>query len=125
MYEKVAYDGDGDSTVFNSVKFEVGDVKTVKFEASMATANGAAEYGDFKLTFKPSATFDYAAAAAEAKANVAEVITVVDFNKANKSNVEFFTLGGVKVDGAKAGQILIRKTTGANGKVSFDKVLLK
>ena len=125
LYEKVAYDGDGDSTVFNSVKFEVGDVKTVKFEASMATANGAAEYGDFKLTFKPSATFDYAAAAAEAKANVAEVITVVDFNKANKSNVEFFTLGGVKVDGAKAGQILIRKTTGANGKVSFDKVLLK
>lgn len=125
LYEKVAYDGDGDSTVFNSVKFEVGDVKTVAFEASMATANGAAEYGDFKLTFKPSATFDYAAAAAEAKANVAEVITVVDFNKANKSNVEFFTLGGVKVDGAKAGQILIRKTTGANGKVSFDKVLLK
>lgn len=125
LYEKVAYEGDGDSTVFNSVKFEVGDVKTVAFEASMATANGAAEYGDFKLTFKPSATFDYAAAAAEAKANVAEVITVVDFNKANKSNVEFFTLGGVKVDGAKAGQILIRKTTGANGKVSFDKVLLK
>ncbi len=125
LFEKVAYDGDGDSTVFTSVQFEVGDVKAVKFEASMATANGAAEYGDFKLTFKPSATFDYAAAAAEAKANVAEVITVVDFNKANKSNVEFFTLGGLKVDGAKAGQILIRKTTGANGKVSFDKVLLK
>ena len=125
LFEKIAYDGDGDSTVFNSVQFEVGDVKAVAFEASMATANGAAEYGDFKLTFKPSATFDYAAAAAEAKANVAEVITVVDFNKANKSNVEFFTLGGLKVDGAKAGQILIRKTTGANGKVSFDKVLLK
>jgi len=125
LFEKKAYDGDGDSTVFNSVKFEIGEVDRVKFEASMATGNGAATYGDFKLTFKPSAKFDYAAAAAEAKAKVAEVITLVDFNKAQKGNVEFYTLGGLKVDGAKAGQVLIRKTTGANGKVSFDKVLLK
>ena len=125
LFEKKAYDGDGDSTVFNSIKFEIGEVDRVKFEASMATGNGAATYGDFKLTFKPSAKFDYAAAAAEAKAKVAEVITLVDFNKAQKANVEFYTLGGLKVDGAKAGQVLIRKTTGANGKVSFDKVLLK
>lgn len=125
LFEKKAYDGDGDSTVFNSVKFEMGEVQRVKFEASMATGNGAASYGDFKLTFKPSAKFDYAAAAAEAKAKVAEVITLVDFNKAQKANVEFYTLGGLKVDGAKAGQVLIRKTTGANGKVAFDKVLLK
>lgn len=125
LFEKKAYDGDGDSTVFNSVKFEIGEVDRVKFEASMATGNGAATYGDFKLTFKPSAKFDYAAAAAEAKAKVAEVITLVDFNKAQKGNVEFYTLGGLKVDGAKAGQVLIRKTTGANGKVAFDKVLLK
>ena len=125
VFDTIAYTGDGDSTVFNSVKFEIGEVDRVKFEASMATGNGAATYGDFKLTFKPSAKFDYAAAAAEAKAKVAEVITLVDFNKAQKGNVEFYTLGGLKVDGAKAGQVLIRKTTGANGKVSFDKVLLK
>ena len=48
-----------------------------------------------------------------------------DINKAQNSNVEFYTLGGLKVDGAKSGQVLIRKTTNANGKVSFDKVLLK
>jgi hypothetical protein len=125
LFEKKAYTGDGDSTVFNSVKFEMGEVQRVKFEASMATGNGAASYGDFQLKFKPSSKFDYAAAAAEAKAKVAEVITLVDFNKAQKANVEFYTLGGLKVDGAKAGQILIRKTTGANGKVAFDKVLLK
>ena len=124
-FVKKAFTDDSDSTQFNSVKFEVGDGQIVKFEASMATGNGAAEYGDFKMTFKPSATFDYAAAVAEAKANVAQIITVVDFNKAKKANVEFYTLGGLKVDGAKSGQILIRKTTDANGKVSFDKVLLK
>ena len=125
VFDTIAYTGDGDSTVFNSVKFEVGDNKVVEFNASMKTGNGAAEYGDFKMTFKPSATFDYAAAAAEAKADVAKVITVVDFAKAQKNNVEFYTLGGLKVDGAKAGQILIRKTTNANGKVVFDKVMLK
>ena len=122
---KKAFTGDSDSTEFNSVKFNVGDGQIVKFEASMATGNGAAEYGDFKMTFKPSTTFNYAAAVAEAKANVAQIITVVDFNKAKKANVEFYTLGGLKVDGAKSGQVLIRKTTNANGKVSFDKVLLK
>ena len=125
VFDTVAYTGDGDSTVWTSVKFEVGDNKTVDFKATLATGNGAASYGDFKMTFKPSATFDYAAAAAEAKADVAKVITVVDFAKAKKSNVEYFTLGGLKVDSAKAGQILIRKTTNANGKVVVDKVLLK
>ena len=35
------------------------------------------------------------------------------------------TLGGVQVAAPKAGQILIRKTTNANGKVVTDKVLLK
>ena len=114
-----------DSTVFVSVDVKVGDGEKMAITLDLRTNNGSAQADNFKLTFKPSATFDYAAAAAEAKAKVAEVITLVDFNKAQKANVEFYTLGGLKVDGAKAGQILIRKTTGANGKVSFDKVLLK
>ena len=114
-----------DSTVFVSVDVKVGDGENMAITLDLQTNQGAAQADNFKLTFKPSATFDYAAAAAEAKAKVAEVITLVDFNKAQKANVEFYTLGGLKVDGAKAGQILIRKTTGANGKVSFDKVLLK
>jgi hypothetical protein len=114
-----------DSTVFVSVDVKVGDGENMAITLDLRTNNGAAQADNFKLTFKPSATFDYAAAAAEAKAKVAEVITLVDFNKAQKANVEFYTLGGLKVDGAKAGQILIRKTTGANGKVAFDKVLLK
>ena len=114
-----------DSTVFVSVDVKVGDGENMAITLDLRTNQGAAQADNFKLTFKPSATFDYAAAAAEAKAKVAEVITLVDFNKAQKANVEFYTLGGLKVDGAKAGQILIRKTTGANGKVSLDKVLLK
>ena len=118
-----------DDTTFVSIKFDLPDLSEekegLKIHALLATDQGTASFGDFKLTFKPSATFDYAGAVAAAKADVAKIITVVDINKAQNSNVEFYTLGGLKVDGAKSGQVLIRKTTNANGKVSFDKVLLK
>ena len=118
-----------DDTIFVSVDFTMPELSEekegLKIHALLATDQGGASFGDFKLTFKPSATFDYAGAVAAAKADVAKIITVVDINKAQNSNVEFYTLGGLKVDGAKSGQVLIRKTTNANGKVSFDKVLLK
>ena len=53
-----------------------------------------------------------------------ELLTVVDANKAVKEGVEYYTVGGMKLDAPKSGQILIRKTT-QNGKVVVDKVLLK
>ena len=127
QFEKKENTAKYDDTIFVSIDFTMPELSDegLKINALLATDQGGGSFGDFKLTFKPSTTFDYAAAVADAKAKVAEIITLVDFNKADKSSVEFYTLGGLKVDGAKAGQILIRKTTGANGKVAFDKVLLK
>ena len=129
QFTKKENDAKFDDTLFVSVDFTMPELSEekegLKIHALLATDQGGASFGDFKLTFKPSATFDYAGAVAAAKADVAKIITVVDINKAQNNNVEFYTLGGLKVDGAKSGQVLIRKTTGANGKVSFDKVLLK
>ena len=48
----------------------------------------------------------------------------LDQLKAQAKNVEFFNLGGMKVDSPKAGDILIRKST-VGGKVVVDKVMLK
>ena len=117
---------DCDTVIFNSVKFKVADTETeaTRVHALLTTNKGGAEFGDFKLTFKPQASYADSIVAA-ANAEIAKVITVVDFTRAQVDNVEYYTLGGLKVDGVKPGQILIRKTTGANGKVKVDKVLLK
>jgi len=117
---------DCDSTVFRSVKFDYAeDAEALKIEAEFKTGNGSGQVDNFKLTFKPQASYADSVIAA-AKAEVEKVITVVDFTKAQKAaNVEYYTLSGLKVDGIKPGQILIRKTTNANGKVAVDKVLLK
>lgn len=53
-----------------------------------------------------------------------ELLTVVDANKAVKEGVEYFTVGGIKLDAPKAGEILIRKTQ-SGGKVVVDKVIIK
>ena len=54
-----------------------------------------------------------------------ELMTIVDARQAVKAGVEYYTVGGMKLDAPKAGQILIRKTTQSNGKVVMDKVLIK
>ena len=41
-----------------------------------------------------------------------------------KASVEYYNLGGMKIDNPKSGEIIIRKTT-QNGKVVVDKVLIK
>ncbi|MBR5707108.1 MAG: hypothetical protein IKX55_06005 [Bacteroidaceae bacterium] len=41
-----------------------------------------------------------------------------------KASVEYYNLGGMKIDNPKSGEIIIRKTT-QNGKVVVDKVLVK
>jgi len=70
----------------------------------------------------PACDYEAALNAQETKMN--ELLTIVDVNKAVKAGVEYFTVGGMKLDAPKAGQILIRKTT-QNGKVVVDKVLIK
>jgi hypothetical protein len=127
QFDTIAVDNNhtNDTTVFQKVDFSVIDGKSLYINATVKTNNGSGQIDNFKLTYKPSATFDYAAAVEAAKADVVRIITVVDVAKAQKANVEYYTLGGLKVDAAKAGQILIRKTTDASGKVVVDKVLLK
>ena len=126
QFDKVANPKDCDSTEVIKVNFtmneEVFDAAKIMFE--FTSSNGSEQVDNFKLTFKPQASYSDSVKAA-AKAEIAKVITVVDFTRAQRENVEYYTLGGLKVDGVKPGQILIRKTTGANGKVKVDKVLLK
>lgn len=71
----------------------------------------------------PNPECDYEAAL-EAQEAKMELLTIVDARQANKAGVEYYTIGGIKLDAPKAGQILIRKTT-QNGKVVVDKVLIK
>ena len=126
QFDKVANSKACDSTEVVKVNFtmkeEVFDAAKIMFE--FTSSNGKEQVDNFKLTFKPQASYSDSVKAA-AKAEIAKVITVVDFTRAQVDNVEYYTLGGLKVDGVKPGQILIRKTTGANGKVKVDKVLLK
>ena len=60
-----------------------------------------------------------------AKSELDNLVTIVDKAKAAAAGVEYYTISGIKLDAPKAGQILIRKTTKANGKVVVDKVLIK
>lgn len=95
----------------------------IKF--TIGSASGWSYADDFQLIYRPLKDFDYAAAAVEQKAKVEELITVVNAAELKVANVELFTIGGMKIDAPKAGQIVIRKTTQANGKVVVDKVLVK
>ena len=91
----------------------------------LETANGNAVADNFKLNFAKKDGFDYAGAAAAAKQEITDALTFVDAKKAVAGNVEFYTLSGMKIATPKKGEILIRKTTQANGKVVVDKVMLK
>ena len=91
----------------------------------MGSASGWSYADDFQLIFRPLEGFDYAAAAVEQKAKVEELITVVNAAELKVANVELFSLGGMKIDAPKAGQVVIRKTTQSNGKIVVDKVLVK
>lgn len=67
---------------------------------------------------------DYNAALTAQENKVKELLTIVDARQAVKAGVEYYTVGGMKLDAPKAGQILIRKTM-QDGKVVVDKVLIK
>lgn len=105
-------------------KLSVSDGDTLTINASLKTANGNAAYDNFSLKFIPSATFNYAGAVAAAEEEIVKALTIVKASKAIAPNVEYFTLGGVKLNAPKQGEILIRKST-VNGKVVVDKVIIK
>ena len=118
----VAYNADGKTTLkLDSV--EVLDGKMDLYLELRSNA-GWSRADNFSMLFQPKKGFDYAGAVAAQEAELTKLLTVVDAGKALAEGVEFFTLGGMKIDAPKAGQILIRKKQ-ANGKVIVDKVMLK
>lgn len=51
--------------------------------------------------------------------------TLVNTPKAAAASVEYYTVGGQKLVAPRRGEIIIRKTTQANGKVVVEKIILK
>lgn len=70
----------------------------------------------------PECDYEDALLAQETKVN--ELLTIVDARKAVMEGVEYYNLGGIRLDAPKAGEILIRKSV-KDGKVVVDKVLIK
>ena len=66
---------------------------------------------------------DYDAVVTAQEAELVNLITFVGAPTLNES-VEYYNLGGMKINNPKSGEIIIRKTT-KNGKVVVDKVLIK
>lgn len=129
----ITLSANGKSAVMDDDNAKVGSLKidsiavtdSLKIDLIVMSQNGWSRADNFTLAFRPDKSFDYGAAVAEEEAKLTELLTIVNSAKAVAANVEYFTLGGVQVAAPKAGQILIRKTTNANGKVVTDKVLLK
>ena len=100
---------------------------------TLSSGSGWSSADNFKLVYKGKnedpwfyeANNYYAALLANAQSELDNLVTIVDKAKAVAAGVEYYTISGIKLDAPKAGQILIRKTTNANGKVVVDKVLVK
>ena len=106
----------------DSIHVTEGDVPAIDF--MLRSQNGWSRADNWFLAFRPDKDYEYDEAIAAEQGKLSSLLTVVDAAKAQAANVEFYTLGGMKVAAPKAGEILIRKTT-VGGKVQVDKVLLK
>lgn len=72
----------------------------------------------------PDDQFNYSdAVIAAQQSKLTEAITLVDA-PVQEVGVEYYTLGGIKINAPKSGEILIRKTS-RGGKIIVDKVLIK
>ena len=123
--DKSAVMNDKNATVGALTIDSIAVTDSLKIDLVVMSENGWSRADNFTLAFRPDKSFEYGDAIAAEQANLTELLTIVNSAKAVAANVEYFTLGGVQVAAPKAGQILIRKTTNANGKVVTDKVLLK
>ena len=125
--------GNAKSAVMNDKSATVGSLSidsiavtdSLSIDLIVMSENGWSRADNFSLAFRPDKSFEYGDAITAEQAKLTQLLTIVNSAKAVAANVEYFTLGGVQVAAPKAGQILIRKTTNANGKVVTDKVLLK
>ena len=122
-YSKVA-DNTG-AQIFGIDSILVAENDTVAIDFILQSGDGWSRADNFFLSFRPVDGIDYAELADAAENKLNELMTIVDARKAVQAGVEYYTVGGIKLDAPKAGQILIRKTTQSNGKVVMDKVLIK
>ena len=102
---------------------------TLSIEYTLSTGSGGANADNFGLYFiAPAKGVDYAVLAtaleAELKTKLDSRATFVNAPVAAGARVEYYTVGGMKIDAPKAGEVIIRKTT-KNGKVVVDKILVK
>ena len=123
--DKSAVMNDKNATVGALTIDSIAVTDSLKIDLVVMSENGWSRADNFSLAFRPDKSFEYGDAITAEQAKLTELLTIVNSAKAVAANVEYFTLGGVQVAAPKAGQILIRKTTNANGKVVTDKVLLK
>lgn len=115
-----------DTTFIHTMgKIAIGEDGKMTIKADLQTHSGSATFDNFSLKFTKDPNFDYAGALADAKAEVTEALTIVKAIDAVAENVEYYTLSGIKLAAPRMGEILIRKTTNANGKVVVDKVIIK
>ena len=114
---------DGDSVWIDSITVLDGKMSV---DAMIRSHEGHTQVDNFMLAFRPiKEGVNYTTLQAGLQEKIDELLTIVDAKKAVAANVEYYTLGGVKLLAPKSGEILIRKTTQANGKVVVDKVLIK
>lgn len=121
-YEVKPAKGNTDGAIADSFLVANGNID---IDLILTSDNGWSQADNFFLTFYPNVEFDYAGAVSAQQTALDNLITVVNANEVEAANVELFTIGGVKVLTPKSGDILIRKTTDANGKIAVDKILLK
>lgn len=91
------------------------------------SGDGWTQADNFQMAYRPDLSIsadDYEELIDAETTKLSALFTIVDAASAQAKNVEFFNLGGMKVDSPKAGDILIRKST-VGGKVVVDKVMLK
>jgi hypothetical protein len=98
-------------------------------ELEMSTTSGTILVDEIRLIFLgPADGVNYGALATALEGELADKIanrkTFVNAPVAAGARVEYYTVGGMKVDAPKAGEVIIRKTT-KNGKVVVDKILVK
>ena len=119
---KTGSHGSTPNTFIDSIKIAAQDTMLIKMD--VPSHNSWVWVDNFVLAFRPDKDADYEDLMEGLADEISALLTVVDASKAQAANVEFFNLGGMKINSPKAGDILIRKTT-VGGKVVVDKVLLK
>ncbi len=98
---------------------------TVSIDLVLTSGSGWSRADNFTLAFRPAEDVDYATLVADQESKLAELITFAGAAVAEPVRYGFYNLGGMKIDSAKSGEVVIRKTVLSNGKITVDKVLVK